>query len=173
MSTTSTPANRVARRTVGVLVIAMLVLLGLVLTRAGGPASPDAQDRLEIVMDDDAFEPAELSLPVGTPIGLVFINRDDTVHHVSFGRQVIEENGARIGFAEDVFADAPVRIEPSRARIGPSEQFPTVTIQVEPGSSASLRTELPAEAAGSWQMGCFTARGCHFRTGLAGEVTVE
>jgi uncharacterized cupredoxin-like copper-binding protein len=123
-------------------------------------------------MEDYRFAPEEIALPTDTPLQLVFVNRDEVGHHVAIGRQVLEENGTQLGFAEDLFAGASVRVDPSRARVGPSEQHPTFTILVEPGTTATIWVTLPAEQAGDWELGCFTAAGCHFRTGMVGEVSV-
>jgi hypothetical protein len=176
MATSTTPSRSTARRYAPLLAVTVVALIAVVvfLPRLGdGTASPDRGGRLEIVMEDYRFGPADIALPTEAPVQLVFVNRDDTVHHVSFGREVIVDEGDEIGFAEDLLADTDARIDPSRASVGPSEQFPTLSVQVEPGETATLYVTLPAERAGEWQMGCFTARGCQFRTGLAGTVEVE
>jgi plastocyanin len=176
MATPTTPSRTTAQRSVPLLVVALVVLLALLVIvprLVGGSASPGADGRLEIVMEDYRFEPAEFSLPSGTPLELVFVNRDDTVHHVSFGREIIVDDGDEIGFAEDLLAGTQVRFDPARTRTGPSDQFPTLSIGVDPGETATLFVTLPEDRAGEWQMGCFTARGCQFRTGLAGTIVVE
>lgn len=172
---TSTPRGTSSRAVLAV-VLAVLVVLAVVFwlfARQGGPAQPDGDGRLEIVMDGYEFEPADITLPTEVPLELVFVNRDDTVHHVSFGRNVMVDDGAEVGFAEDLLAGTNARIEPSRARVGPSEQFPTLSVQVEPDSRATLYVTLPEGRDGDWMVGCFTARGCQFRAGLAGTITVE
>jgi hypothetical protein len=176
MATSTTPTRSTARRYAPLLALALVAIIAVAvfLPRLGdGAASPDGDGQLEIVMEDYRFEPADISLPTATPVQLVFVNRDDTVHHVSFGREVIVDEGDEIGFAEDLLAGTDARIDPSRARVGPSEQFPTLSVQVEPGETATLYVTLPEDRTGEWQMGCFTARGCQFRTGLAGTVEVE
>ena len=176
MATSTTPSPSTARRYAPLLAIGLVVLLALavVLPRlAGGATGPGGDGRLEIVMEDYRFEPADITRSTGTPLELVFVNRDDTVHHVSFGRDVILDAGDEIGFAEDLLAGTNTRVEPSRARVGPSEQFPTLSVGVEPGGTATLYVTLPEDRAGAWQMGCFTARGCQFRTGLAGTIEVD
>lgn len=176
MATSTAPSQQAARRYVPLLVVGLVVLLALVVIvprLVGGPASPGSDGTLEIVMQDYLFEPADIVLPAGTPIRLVFVNRDDTVHHVSFGREILLDDGAEVGFAEDLLAGTGARIEPSRARTGPSDQFPTLSVGVEPGETATLTVTLPEDRVGEWQMGCFTARGCQFRTGLAGTIEVE
>jgi plastocyanin len=176
MATPTAPSRTTARRSVPLLVVALVVLVALLVIvprLLGGSASPGTDGRLEIVMEDYRFEPAEITLPSGTPLELVFVNRDDTVHHVSFGRGVIVDDGDEVGFAEDLLAGTEARFDPARARTGPSEQFPTLSIGVEPGETATLSVTLPEDRAGEWQMGCFTARGCQFRTGLAGTIVVE
>jgi plastocyanin len=170
MATTTTAA-----RTTPVLLVLTLALLALAIIlpgRIGAAAAPDGNGRLEIVMEDYRFSPDTIALPTGTTLELVFVNRDEVGHHVAIGRQVLEEDGRQVGYAEDLFAGATVRVDPSRARVGPSEQHPTFTILVEPGTTATVWVTLPEEQAGDWELGCFTAAGCHFRTGMVGEVTV-
>jgi plastocyanin len=175
MATSTTPSRTTARRYAPLVAVALVVLVAVVVLvprLVDGSATPGADGRLEIVMEDYRFEPSDLELPTGTPLELVFVNRDDTVHHVSFGRDVIVDAGDEVGFAEDLLAGTDARIDPSRARVGPSDQFPTLSVQVEPGTTATLYVTLPEDRAGEWQMGCFTARGCQFRTGLAGTIEV-
>jgi hypothetical protein len=175
MASSTTPSRSTTRRYVPLVVVVLVALLGLALLvprLLDGSASPDGDGRLEIVMEDYRFEPADIALPTGTPLELVFVNRDDTVHHVSFGRDVILDAGDEVGFAEDLLAGTDARIDPSQARVGPSDQFPTLSVQVEPGKTATLYVTLPEDRAGEWQMGCFTARGCQFRTGLSGTIEV-
>ena len=45
-------------------------------------------------------------------------------------------------------------------------------ILVEPRETVEVRVELPADREGDWEMGCFTARGAHYRAGLTGTVHV-
>jgi hypothetical protein len=176
MATSTTPSRSTVRRSAPLLAVALVALLALAVALprlVDGRAGPGGDGRLEIVMEDYRFEPADIGLPTETPLELVFTNRDDTVHPVSFGRDVVLDAGDEVGFAEDLLAGTNARIEPSRARVGPSEQFPTLSVGVEPGQTAMLYVTLPADRAGEWQMGCFTARGCQFRTGLAGTIEVD
>jgi hypothetical protein len=176
MATATTPSSSTARRYAPLLAVVLVVLLALAVLvprLLDGSAAPGGDGRLEIVMEDYTFEPSDIVLPSESPLELTFVNRDDTVHHVSFGREIIVDDGDEVGFAEDLLAGTDARIEPSRARVGPSEQFPTLSVQVEPGETATLYVTLPEVRAGDWQMGCFTARGCQFRTGLAGTIEVD
>jgi plastocyanin len=174
MTTATTPSR--TRRWVPVLVlvaIGVIVLIIASLYRGDTGGSPDADGRLEIVMTDYRFAPSEIALPAGEQVTLVFINEDEVSHHVSFGRGVVIEDGAEVAYEEDLFATTPVTMTPPSARAGPSNQFPNVTILVEPGTTAAMQATVPEDANGDWYMGCFTARGCHFRTGLVGDVTVD
>jgi plastocyanin len=174
MTTMTTPSH--TRRWVPVIVlvaIGVIVLIIASLYRGDAGATPDADGRLEIVMSDYRFAPSEITLPAGEQVTLVFVNEDEVSHHVSFGRGVVTEDGAEVAYEEDLFAATTVTMTPSSARAGPSSQFANVTVLVEPGTTASLQATVPEDANGDWYMGCFTAKGCHFRTGLVGEVTVD
>lgn len=168
---TTTTAAR-STPVLAVITVALLALAIVLPGRLGATASPDGNGRLEIVMEDYRFAPDAVTLPTDTPLELVFVNRDEVGHHVAIGRQVLEEDGRQLGFAEDLFAGTSVRVDPSRARVGPSEQHPTFTILVEPGTTATIWVELPEAQTGDWELGCFTAAGCHFRTGMVAEVSV-
>lgn len=173
---TSTPTTATRRTTlliVGLVVAALVVLVLVVQLTARSATTPDADGRLEIAMEDYRFVPPEVTVPAEEPVTLVFDNHDEVGHHVTFGRDLIVEDGVEVGYEQDLFASAPVQVSPSRARVGPSEGFPNFTILVEPGATVEVITTLPTDTAGTWQLGCFTARGCHYRTGLVGELTVE
>lgn len=158
-------------RTTGILTLA--VVAAVALTLLGTPddtARPDADGLLEVSLQDYRFQPAELALPTGEPVTLRLVNRDDPGHHVAFGRDVEVADGRAVGFREDLLAGLDVRVEPTGARV---DDGGPVEVLVRGHQTVEVTFVLPADRAGSWELGCFTGRGCHYRTGLAARLIVE
>jgi hypothetical protein len=157
-----------------VLVLAVVGLgVILVVSRSGEDATRVAADagQIEITMGEYRFEPEEVVLPTEQPLELVFVNNDDNAHHVSFGRAPVTE-GSEACFDEDLFEGLSPVVVPARAHVSGQDGTEPFEILVEPQESVEVRVELPADRSGDWEMGCFTARGAHFRAGLVGTVHV-
>ncbi len=156
--------------------IAVVAIGAITLMLVGGTddaARPDGEGVLEIALHDYGFEPDPLRLPTGEPLTLRFVNQDDPSHHVSFGREVREHDGRAVGFDEDLFAGLEPRVTPPAAQTGPSADDPGFEVLVRGHETVTLEVTLPPDRTGSWEIGCFTGRGCHYRAGLAGTVIVE
>ena len=157
-------------------IITVLALAAIILVLMGGgdgAAQPDDDGVLEVALHDYGFEPDTLQLPTGEPLTLRFVNQDDPSHHVSFGREVRERDGRAVGFDQDLFAGLEPRVTPSAAQTGPSADDPGFEILVRGNETVTVEVTLPPDRSGSWEIGCFTGRGCHYRAGLAGTVIVE
>jgi plastocyanin len=152
-----------------------LVLLGalafLLADLVGG--EPARSGTYEVVMEGYGFEPTELTVPAGQPITLAFENRDEVTHHVSFGRTPTESGGRVVGFGEDLLADLDVRVTPRTALTEPAPPYQGVTVAVTGGQRVTVEVTIPEDRAGTWQLGCFTGRGCHYQAGLAANLYVE
>ena len=120
-----------------------------------------------------SFEPDHLSLPTGRALELTFVNHSDVQHVFAFGRQPTEEGGRVTGEGEDLFAGIDLAVEPSGVRLSPSEAHPFTEFRLDVGQTMTMRFELPADRAGEWELGCFTAAGCYYETGFRADVTVE
>jgi uncharacterized cupredoxin-like copper-binding protein len=136
-------------------------------------AQPDQDGVLEIVLEDFEFEPSEFVLPAGEPVTLVFTNRQDFTHDLTFGRSVVQVDGRPAGFEEDLLAGLDARVTPPQAWITPRPPNENVTIAVAPNSTVTAEFVLPEDRVGTWQGGCFVGPGCDPRVGLSAEVTVE
>jgi plastocyanin len=161
-------------------IIAAVVLIGLVVAaavlltaRRDAPGRPGADGILEVVMEDYAFSPAELTVTAGEPVTFRFVNRDEVSHHVSFGRDVVEEGGRDVGFAEDLLAGLSPRVSPATAWVELDPPYVGDAILVQGGQTVDVSVTVPVDRVGEWQAGCFTGRGCHFRAGLAATLVVE
>ena len=155
-----------------VLLAAVAVLL---LTQDTPPdeVRPDQDGVLVLTMQDYRFETSEFVLPAGEPVTLRFVNRDDVSHHISFGRGIVEENRRAVGFEEDLLAGLDLRVTPPGAQVEVSPPYRGTTVLARGGETVTIEVVVPEDRRGTWELGCFTGRGCHYRAGLAAEVTVE
>lgn len=157
-------------------IVALVALAAITLVLVGGAddaARPDGDGVLEIELHDYGFEPDTLRLPTGERLTLRFVNQDDPSHHVSLGREVRERDGRAVGFDDDLFAGLDARVTPPAAQTGPTAEQPGFEVLVRGNETVTVEVTLPPERAGTWEIGCFTGRGCHYRAGLAGTVIVE
>lgn len=156
---------------IGLLVLALIVgITAVALGRTGtAPGQPDRDGVVTIELIEHRFVPDQLELPTGEALTLVLHNRGDAAHHVSLGREVVATEGPDAGFGEDLLAGVTLRVDPSRARLTGT---PVTTIDVQPGETVTVTFTLPPERAGTWELGCFTGRGCHHRAGMHGTIEV-
>jgi hypothetical protein len=165
-------ANRVVAALVGVVAIAIVVLITLPDAQPAGV--PDADGVLEIVMDTYRFAPDELWVEADTPVQLRFVNRDAATHDISIGREVVETDAQQqVGFVEDLLADLEPIVSPPRALIDLPEPYQGTAVRVPGGATVTVDISVPEAYAGAWEVGCFTARGCHYRSGLSATLTIE
>lgn len=165
-----------SRNAVGVLallvvgaVAAIVLLPGL----ADDVARPDRDGVVEVVMDEYRFEPATVAVPAGEPVTLRFVNDHEFANHISFGHRVVEENRRAVAFAEDLFEGLAPRVVPVGAVVTPEPPYQGFTVLVQGGQTVTIEVVLPEDRVGTWQIGCFTGRGCHYRAGMAAELIVE
>jgi hypothetical protein len=164
-------ANRAVAVLVGVVAVAIVVLITLPDAQPAGV--PDADGVLEIVMDTYRFAPDELRIEADRPVQLRFVNRDTATHDISIGRQVVEtDTEQQVGFAEDLLADLEPIVTPPRALLELPEPYEAVAIRVPGGATVTVDVSFPGAYAGTWEVGCFTARGCHYRSGLSATLTI-
>jgi plastocyanin len=160
-----------ARRTGWVALVVLGVLAFVVADLVGG--EPALGRPFEVVMEGYGFEPTELTVPAGVPITFAFENRDEVTHDVSFGRTLTESGGRVVGFGEDLLADLDVLVTPRTALTAPAPPYQGVTVTVPGGQRVTVEVTIPEDRAGTWQLGCFTGRGCHYQAGLAATLYVE
>jgi hypothetical protein len=164
--------TRTMSRTTVLLLAVLAIGVVLIITRPGeDPTVASESGQIEIAMEDYSFVPDDVTLPAEQPLELTFVNRDDAPHHVSFGRAPVTE-GAEACFGDDLFEGLSPAVVPERALVTSGDGTATFEFLVEPQETVVVRVELPADREGEWEMGCFTARGAHFRAGLTGTVHV-
>jgi hypothetical protein len=161
-----------SRVVIAVVVVIGVAVLGFVTLRSGPAAGEvDADGRLEVTVEDYRFDVDTWRLPVGEPIELVFTNRDEVSHPLTFGRELVVEGSGRLptGYAEDLLVDLPTRVAPATALTeGPDG---STTLQLLGGRTVTLAVTFPPDRAGTWQAGCFAGGGCHRVAGL--DATLE
>ena len=158
---------------VGAGVIVALVAALLLGPWLDGPAGPDADGTIEVIVDGYRFEPAEIAIPSGEPVTLQFVNRNDFIYHLTFGRELVETDGVPSGFEEDLFAGVTAQAEPPAAWEPPTEGFDAVTVNLYEDSTSELVVTLPADRVGVWEAGCFAGSGCAAKLQDALTVIVE
>jgi plastocyanin len=149
-----------------VLLVAAIVLVG----RFDAPAGTvDDDGRLEIVLEDYAFATDELAVPAGEAVTLVIVNRDEVSHPLTFGRELEEVDGRPAGYSELLFTGLDPRITPASAGRNVDQSG---TIEVRGEETVTVEVTFPPERAGTWSVGCFLGRGCHYEAGLEATLTV-
>ncbi|MCA1782169.1 MAG: hypothetical protein LC679_08355 [Intrasporangiaceae bacterium] len=134
---------------------------------------PGRDGVLELVVEDYAMAPAEVTVPAGEEVTLVFVSESEFTQNLTVGRSVIEEDGRPVGFQEDLLAGLDATVEPRTAWIDPTSIFDMVTLSVSPGQSVTVDVTFPEDRVGVWEIGCFLGNSCDYRVGPAGEITVE
>ena len=157
-------------------VTALLAAVAVILLTQDAPPDevrPDQDGVLVLTMQDYRFDTSEFVLLAGEPMTLRFVNRDEVSHHISFGRGIVEENQRAVGFEEDLLAGLDLRVDPPGAHVKLSPPYRGTTVLARGGETVTIEVVVPEDRRGIWEMGCFTGQGCHYRAGLAAEVTVQ
>lgn len=153
---------------VGVLAVVAVVLL---LPR-GADSTGEPDTRVEIVMQDYEFETGEWTVPAGREVSLVLINNDEVSHPLTFGGELIVEDGRPADYTNELFAGLSPRVSPEAALVEPSEDHEGFTVRVQGGDTVTVGVEFPEDRVGTWGVGCFIGQGCHFNAGLEGTLHV-
>jgi hypothetical protein len=162
----------VARAAIATVVVLTVAVLGFVTFRSGPAAGEvDADGRLTVTVEDYRFDVDTWRLPVDEPVELVFVNRDEVSHPLTFGRELVFEGSGRLptGYAEDLLAGLPTRFAPATALSEAPDG--STTLQLLGGRTVTLEVTFPPDRAGTWYAGCFTGGGCHRVAGV--EATLE
>ena len=128
---------------------------------------------IEILIEDFRFDPPSVVIPADEAVTFEFVNTNEFTYDLTIGRGVVEDGGRVVGHVEDLFTSVDVRVDPRTALIDPTEQVPTATLDIPPGSTVTVELTVPSELAGVWTFGCFIGPGCEARVGLSGELIVE
>lgn len=117
-----------------------------------------------------------LRLQAGQDYQLIFDNVGAMIHEVQIGRDPVAENGRYSGYRKHLLANVSVEIAADtvidgRKRAMKAVAFGLEELYADPGVKLALRFELPAEAKGRWEIGCFIPG--HYEGGMKLDVIVE
>jgi uncharacterized cupredoxin-like copper-binding protein len=150
--------------------VALLAVAGVLLADTVR-SREQPRSEVEIVLGEYGIEPTSVAVPAGEPLTLTFTNTATAARDVGFGRDVVEQDGRPVAYAEDLLEGLEVRVDPVSARSVAPDGARVFT--VAPGRAVTLRFEVPVDRAGEWELGCFSSRGCHYVAGLHATLVVE
>jgi hypothetical protein len=134
---------------------------------------PDADGVVELTMSGYAFEPGWVAVPSAEPVTITIVNDNPYPQDLTFGRTVVEQDRSAVAFGDDLFAGLEPVVHPATAIVAPTPPAEGLTVRVPASGSVSIDVTIPQTHVGTWQIGCFSAHGCHYRAGLAAELRVE
>ncbi len=150
-------------------------------TKAAG--SPSAQP-LVLLMNEFSFAvegsppppgypPKTATLPAGSSVLVTLRNDGRIVHQWSVGQTLLLGGGYEV----DLLAMMEPKIQSGTGyRLVETEEAAAggsggVSIEVAPGAAVTLRLAVPANATGTWEMGCFVPG--HYQAGMKAALRVE
>ncbi len=172
-------------------VAALSAVLGASCSRPAGPeptASPTEQAGspparpLVLVMNEFSFTvagsplppgypPRTATLPAGRSVLVTLRNDGRIVHQWRVGRTLLP----RGGYEDDLLAKMdPEVVSGTGYRLVQPGEGPAgggVSIELQPGAAVTLRLAVPADATGTWEMGCFVPG--HYQAGMKAPLRVE
>lgn len=119
------------------------------------------------------FPEPTATLPSGSSVMVTLRNDGHIVHDWRVGRTLLPEGGYENDLLammepEAVSGTGYQLVEPEEAAAGEPGGF---AVEVEPGASVTLRLSVPANASGTWEMGCFIPG--HYGAGMKADLRVE
>ncbi len=105
-------------------IIILLGLAALLLTACspGQPATPDADGKLVIEMEDFRFMTDNIQLKVGQEVTFILSNEGEKDHELMIGRNVIVDGGTTVGFEHDMFEESPPMVMGGGAEMDHAEE---------------------------------------------------
>lgn len=98
---------------------AVVGVMLLALTACGGsPASPDESGRVEIELEEYAFNPDSIQLQAGEQVTFALTNTGEKEHELHIGRELAMMDGAPRGFQDNLFADFQPSVDPMEVAVG-------------------------------------------------------
>jgi plastocyanin len=121
--------------------VALVTVIGgaALVAAAGDDDQPPAATAVEIVIRYSAFEPAQITVPVGVPVTITFRNTDPIDHEWIVGDEAVHAVH-RVG-TEPLHPDLPTEV------VIPAMQTRTTTITFEATGSQQFICHLPAHEA--------------------------
>lgn len=161
---------RVPRSRIGILA----ALLALMLLPFSVALADDAPQVLKIDIGSFYFQVAgqeqnaPINLQTGVDYEIQFHNVDTMMHEEQIGRDPGTKDGHPHDYQTQLFDGVGFKIETSDTKV---EGDSLAEIELQPGATASLFFNLPASAAGTWEIGCFQPG--HYEAGMHAPVIVK
>lgn len=145
---------------------------------AGTTAGTGGTTRVEITMKEFAYAPDHVEVPAGVPVEITLRNDGSVEHEWMVGRDPRDGGG----YEADLLAMAQIEVvegedyvfgemgETDHTGTTGAEEHHGTEVEVEPGGHVTLRVTFPADAVGTWEMGCFVPG--HYEAGMKGTFTV-
>jgi uncharacterized cupredoxin-like copper-binding protein len=111
---------------------------------------------------------APIHLKTGVDYEIQLHNADSMLHEVQIGRDPGTKDGHPHDYQTPLLGGVEWKIETSDTKV---EGETLTEIELQPGATASIFFNLPASAAGTWEMGCFQPG--HYEDGMHAPVIVE
>jgi len=153
-----------------------------------GAADGSPQTEFTIELTEFAYSPSNVTFPAGETVTLTLKNTGTIPHEFMLGGDAMGEGG----YMEDLLGQLDPEVISGRGYIveglesadhsdGEEDNVDPASdaankahgaeIELEPGGEITLRLTIPADAAGSYEMGCFLPG--HYEAGMKGTVTIE
>ncbi|HSL66985.1 MAG TPA: cupredoxin domain-containing protein [Actinomycetota bacterium] len=176
------------------LVPALLSAIALVAASCGGGGTPSTQGgggeatigdttdqgSITIVMDEYSFSPSTITVKAGQEFDLKIRNIGNDEHELMIGLPV----GGGPEWKQDLFGRMDVQVMGGEGHLegfegmveeegeegGHEGMQHGAEVEVEAGNEVTLHVRVPADAAGSWEIGCFLPN--HYERGMKGTLVV-
>lgn len=177
------------------------VLLGaaalLAAACGGGAATADENGEIVITLNEFSFSPNNIEVSPGQTVTFVLNNEGEKEHEFMIGRNVNMVDGEANGFEHDFFEGLMPTVDPMDAAMnmgdgdmdmgdgemdmgdgemdmggeGDAEHAGFMVVR-EPAETARITITIPADASGTWDIGCFEEDGAHWDDGMKGTLTI-
>lgn len=164
------------------LIFLLLLVLPLNLALADEHGQEQSTTEIRVLLGEMYFQVdgqdkgTPLRLKAGQRYELVFENVGHMKHEVLLGREVIERDGRPSDYREHLLATTPVDIEIETTIAGQQRELEIeasgiTELELDPGVRITVSFELPPQAKGNWELGCFITG--HYEAGMHLPLLVE
>ncbi len=171
---------------------AALTVLLLLSTACGDADNVTVKDGGEVVihLTEYSFTPSTIEVTAGSRVTFVVRNDGKLKHEFMIGRTVRVVDGVKSGFEVDLFEGMEPVVDPAEAVVdmgdGSMSSDTTMAgmagdgghgehgfmIKRGPGEEAAITINIPTDAVGEWEFGCFVEDGAHYEKGMQGTLIV-
>ncbi|MBI2322268.1 MAG: cupredoxin domain-containing protein [Chloroflexi bacterium] len=125
---------------------------------------------IEIRLAEFRFAPEVIRVKAGQQVRLEFVNEGKIPHEFVAGRKAELREGTVERYKTDLFAGLPVAHTVDKGKVEKAAGGP-MALEIKSGGRATLAFTLPADRAGTWEVGCFLPG--HYDAGMKGSLVIE